>query len=57
MAMLYTQNFSAEEFREWAEDMSPRLITMLDCYGFALVARLQYQQAITPTEVELQVKL
>jgi hypothetical protein len=36
MAMLYTQNFSAEEFREWADDMSPRLITMLDVLRFRL---------------------
>jgi hypothetical protein len=28
--MIYTQYFSQEEFREWAEDMSPRLVTMLD---------------------------
>ena len=36
MAMLYTQNFSAEEFREWAEDMSARLVTMLDVLRFRL---------------------
>ena len=29
--MTYAQHFSQEEFREWAEDMSPRLITMQDC--------------------------
>ena len=23
--MIYAQHFSQEEFREWAEDMSPRL--------------------------------
>ena len=28
--MVYMQYFSQEEFREWAEDMSPRLVTMLD---------------------------
>jgi len=25
--MIYAQHFSQEEFREWAEDMSPRIIT------------------------------
>jgi len=25
--MVYAQNFSQEEFREWAEDMLPRIIT------------------------------
>ena len=28
--MIYAQHFSAEEFRDWADDMSPRLVTMLD---------------------------
>ena len=32
--MIYAQYFSQEEFREWAEDMSPRLITMLDMLRF-----------------------
>jgi len=32
--MIYTQHFSQEEFREWAGDMSPRLITMLDVLRF-----------------------
>jgi len=27
--MIYAQHFKAEEFREWAEDMSPRLVTLL----------------------------
>jgi len=34
--MIYAQHFSQEEFREWAEDMSPRLITMLDVLRFRL---------------------
>ena len=34
--MIYAQHFSAEEFREWADDMSPRLVTMLDVLRFRL---------------------
>ena len=34
--MIYAQYFTQEEFREWAEDMSPRLITMLDVLRFRL---------------------
>jgi len=34
--MIYAQNFSAEEFREWSDDMSARLITMLDVLRFRL---------------------
>jgi len=34
--MIYAQYFSQEEFREWAEDMSPRLVTMLDVLRFRL---------------------
>ena len=34
--MIYAQYFSQEEFREWAEDMSPRLVTMLDILRFRL---------------------
>jgi len=34
--MVYAQHFSQEEFREWAEDMSPRLITMMDVLRFRL---------------------
>ena len=34
--MIYAQHFSQEEFREWAEDMSPRLVTMLDVLRFKL---------------------
>jgi hypothetical protein len=36
MAMIYAQHFSSEEFREWADDMSPRLVTMLDVLRFRL---------------------
>lgn len=28
--MIHAQYFTSEEFRDWAKDMSPRLITMLD---------------------------
>ena len=28
--MIYAQHFSQEEFREWSDDMSARLVTMLD---------------------------
>ena len=34
--MIYAQHFSAEEFRDWADDMSPRLVTMLDILRFRL---------------------
>jgi len=34
--MVYAQHFSQEEFRNWAEDMSPRLVTMLDVLRFRL---------------------
>ena len=34
--MIYAQHFSAEEFRAWADDMSPRLVTMLDILRFRL---------------------
>ena len=32
--MIYAQHFSAEEFHGWAEDISPRLVTMLDVLRF-----------------------
>jgi len=34
--MVYAQHFTQEEFRGWAEDMSPRLVTMLDVLRFLL---------------------
>ena len=34
--MIYAQHFEAEEFREWSDDMSARLITMLDVLRFKL---------------------
>ena len=34
--MVFAQYFSQEEFREWSDDMSPRLITMLDVLRFKL---------------------
>lgn len=32
--MIYAQHFEAEEFRSWSDDMSPRLITMMDVLRF-----------------------
>ena len=34
--MIYAQHFSQEEFREWSDDMSARLVTMLDVLRFRL---------------------
>ena len=34
--MIYAQHFTQEEFREWAENISPRLVTMLDVHRFRL---------------------
>ena len=34
--MVYAQHFDAEEFREWSDDMSARLVTMLDVLRFRL---------------------
>ena len=34
--MIYAQYFTQEEFRDWADDMSPRLVTMLDVLRFRL---------------------
>ena len=34
--MIYAQYFSQEEFREWSDDMSARLVTMLDVLRFRL---------------------
>ena len=34
--MVYAQHFEAEEFREWSDDMSARLVTMLDVLRFRL---------------------
>jgi hypothetical protein len=28
--MTYTEHFTPEEFRDWSDDMSPRLVTMID---------------------------
>jgi len=39
--MVYMQYFSQEEFREWAEDMSPRLVTMLDVLRFRLGSAIE----------------
>ena len=36
IVMIYAQYFSQKEFRDWAKDMSPRLITMLDVLRFRL---------------------
>jgi len=39
--MVYAQHFSQEEFRDWAEDMSPRLVTMLDVLRFRLGSAIE----------------
>ena len=39
--MIYAQHFSAEEFRDWADDMSPRLVTMLDVLRFRLGSAIE----------------
>jgi len=39
--MIYSQYFSPEEFREWSDDMSPRLITMLDVLRFRLGSAIE----------------
>ena len=39
--MVYAQHFSQEEFRDWAEDMSPRLVTMLDVLRFRLSSAIE----------------
>ena len=32
--MIYAQHFTQEEFRDWFDDMSPRLVTILDVLRF-----------------------
>ena len=39
--MIYAQHFTQEEFREWSEDMSPRLVTMLDVLRFRLGSAIE----------------
>ena len=39
--MVYAQHFSAEEFREWSDDISPRLVTMLDVLRFRLGSAIE----------------
>lgn len=34
--MIYAQHFTTEEFRDWSDDMSPRLVTMLDVLRFQI---------------------
>ena len=34
--MVYMQYFTQEEFRDWAEDMSARLVTILDVLRFRI---------------------
>jgi len=34
--MIYAQRFDQEQFRDWADDMSPRLVTMLDVLRFRI---------------------
>jgi len=47
--MIYAQHFSSEEFREWSDDISPRLVTMLDVLRF----RLGWPIAISASEYAL----
>jgi hypothetical protein len=35
-----TENFNAEEFRDWADEMSPRLLTMFDVLRYQLGRRV-----------------
>ena len=39
--MIYAQHFSQEEFRDWAENMSPRLVTMMDVLRFRLGSAIE----------------
>ena len=39
--MIYAQHFSAEEFREWSDDTSARLVTMLDVLRFRLGSAIE----------------
>jgi len=39
--MVYAQHFDQEEFREWADNMSPRLVTMLDVLRFRLGSAIE----------------
>jgi len=39
--MIYAQHFTQEEFREWSDDMSPRLVTMLDVLRFRLGSAIE----------------
>jgi len=39
--MVYAQHFDAEEFREWSDDMSARLVTMLDVLRFKLGSAIE----------------
>ena len=43
--MLYAQHFSQEEFREWSDDMSPRLVTMLDVLRFKLGSPIEISES------------
>ena len=39
--MIYAQHFTQEEFREWSDDMSARLVTMLDVLRFKLESPIE----------------
>ena len=39
--MIYAQHFTQEEFRDWAGDMSPRLVTMLDVLRFRMGSAIE----------------
>ena len=43
--MIYAQHFNQEEFREWAEYMSPRLVTMLDVLRFRLGSAIETSES------------
>jgi len=43
--MIYAQHFSQEEFREWSDDMSARLITMLDVLRFKLGSPIEISES------------
>ena len=53
--MIYAQHFEAEEFREWSDDMSARLVTMLDVLRFKLGSPIEISLASTPLAATLAV--
>ena len=43
--MIYAQHFTQEEFREWSDDMSARLVTMLDVLRFRLGSPIEVSES------------